>query len=266
VLLWLLWLGSVLATAVAYAGTMVGAFALPSGIPDIWDLALPLLMCIVEFLLFAVLIRQVTSFASLNSLVSTWLGPMALFGAVALLSITRAPRHFTGAARAVGEDAAVAIERYTKYLDRDRLGASATCAVSTIATIVRLAGGTAVPMAYLFAAAVILLLGAGVNGHGQTARMWRLRLYPELGDSRSGGEKTDEEHTDLSRQQSRGPHAAEQSDPARSDDPESGDKFRVSAHTPVSNRSDGPAELDCAAVLKTAAIPPSGIRPASPRL
>lgn len=191
ILLWLLWLGSVLATAVAYAGTMVGAFALPSGIPDISDLLLPLVMCIIEFLLFAVLIRQVTSFGSLSDLVNTWLVLMAAFGAVALLSVTKAQNHFTAVAGSVtsladgtnaraepySESAAVVIRRYIMYLDRDRLGASTTCAASAIGATVRFAGATAEPVAYLFALLVIGLLAAGLHGHGQTAQMWRRHLY-----------------------------------------------------------------------------------------
>jgi hypothetical protein len=190
-LLWLLWLGSVLATAVAYAGTMVGAFALPSGIPDISDLVLPLLMCVTEFLLFAVLIRQVTSFASLSDLVDTWLVLMAAFGAVAVLSITKARRHFTAVAGSAtsyrtvaptrsspySQTAASLIRQYTIYLDRDRIGATATCAASAIGVIVRFAGATAEPVAYIFALLVIALLAVGLHGHGQTARMWRHSLY-----------------------------------------------------------------------------------------
>jgi hypothetical protein len=170
---------------------MVGAFALPSGIPDISDLLLPLLMCIIEFLLFAVLIRQVTSFTSLSDLIDTWLVLMAAFGAAALLSITKAQRHFTATVgrltshRTVAtarsspysDTAAVVIKQYTMYLDRDRIGAGATCVVCAIGAIVRFEGATAEPVAYLFALLVIALLAAGLHGHGQTARMWRHSLY-----------------------------------------------------------------------------------------
>lgn len=206
--LWLLWLGSVLATAVAYAGTMVGAFALPSGIPDVSDLALPLLMCVVEFLLFAVLIRQVTSFASLSALVSTWFVLMAVFAAIAWQSITRARHHFTLAAETADEEAAVVIRRYTKYLDRDRIGAGATSAVGAIAAIVRLSGGTAIAVAYLFVVAVILLLAAGLIGHAQTARMWRLRLYPRPAEDGLAGGQAEHGPGQSSRQRSQEPQAA----------------------------------------------------------
>jgi len=190
VLLWLLWLGSLLATAVAYAGTMVGAFALPSGVPSVTDLGLPLLMCVVEFLLFAVLIRQVTSFTNLSTLIDTWLVLMAAFGAIAMLSIIRAAHHFTDASgpateagtRGVTEtgpyskEALEIIDRYREYLERDRIGAAATGITGAIGAVLRLSGVTSEAVAYLFLLLIIALLVGGLLGHGQTSRMWRIRL------------------------------------------------------------------------------------------
>src|SRR5690242_10171368 len=43
-LLWLLWAGGLLAISVVYAGTMTGVFALPAGIPSLWDLLIPLVI------------------------------------------------------------------------------------------------------------------------------------------------------------------------------------------------------------------------------
>jgi hypothetical protein len=59
-ILGLLWLGGLLGVAVAYAGPMVGAFALARSIPVIRDLLPPLGLGISEFLMFAVFIHTFT--------------------------------------------------------------------------------------------------------------------------------------------------------------------------------------------------------------
>jgi hypothetical protein len=55
-----LWLASLLATIVAYAGTMIGAIVLPARLPAVADLLLPLLLGVSEFLLFGVLAYPAT--------------------------------------------------------------------------------------------------------------------------------------------------------------------------------------------------------------
>jgi hypothetical protein len=79
---------------------MVGVFALPASVPTVTDLLLPLLMRVIEFLLFAILIHQATSIADFDTLLNTWLVLMAVFAAIAELSILRAGYHFVRAARA----------------------------------------------------------------------------------------------------------------------------------------------------------------------
>lgn len=92
-LLWLLWFGSLAATAVAYGGPMVGAFALSAAIPKMTDLGLPLLLGVSEFLLFMVLINQVSAARlDLDHTANVWLIIMAIFTGVAGLSVLRA-RH-----------------------------------------------------------------------------------------------------------------------------------------------------------------------------
>lgn len=181
VLPWLLWLGSLLATAVAYAGTMVGAFALPASIPAISDLILPLAMCVAEFLLFAILISQVTSLAHLSVIINTWLVLMATFGAIATLSIARAKHHFVAAAEGAiySEDAVKIVNRYVLYLRRDQLGAGVTAAVGAFGAGLRLSGLTTEFLDFTFPLALIALLAAGLRGHAETSRMWRTRLSSE---------------------------------------------------------------------------------------
>jgi len=90
VLLWLVWVGGLLAIAVAYAGPMIGAFALPPSVPTVWDLVPPLAIGVVEFLMFAVLIRQVGPGTQFDLVIATWLWVMAAFGIIAFVTILRA--------------------------------------------------------------------------------------------------------------------------------------------------------------------------------
>src|ERR1022692_1468980 len=123
-LLWLLWACSLLATAVAYAGPMIGAFALPPSIPKITDLLPPLALGIIEFLMFAVLIPQVTSAAKFDTVIDTWLWLMALFGLFAFLTILRARHHFREAlARGVyASDIRDTVEDYIILLSNNAWG------------------------------------------------------------------------------------------------------------------------------------------------
>jgi hypothetical protein len=139
--LWLLWVGSLAATAVAYGGTMVGAFALPASIPFISDLLLPLFLGIAEFLLFAILIPQVTA-ARLSSLVNMWLALMAVFAAFAELSILRARHHYAAGIRddAYSDDIVTIIKQYLQCLLRDSIGAGIVMVSAATGAALRFSG------------------------------------------------------------------------------------------------------------------------------
>jgi hypothetical protein len=192
VVLWLLWTGSLLATAVAYAGAMVGAFALPPAVPKVMDLVLPLLMGITEFLLFSILIRQVTSSARLATVVNTWLIMMAIFSVIALMSIIAAKRHLIDALKAAAEkqveiyspEAASVVSRYVDYLKRDQVGATTALLVAVIGAALRVFDIVGQLGDLLFPLILIIILVFALRGHGQTERMWRSRLSTPI-DSRS---------------------------------------------------------------------------------
>jgi hypothetical protein len=171
--LWLLWVGSLVATGVAYGGPMVGAFALPSSIPSVSDLLLPILVGIIEFLLFTVLVRQVTP-VGLNALVNTWLAIMALFGTFAGLSVLRARHHYTAGMRqnVYSDDVHGMIERYLQCLTRDASGAAATTTLAATGAGLRISGIIGGPL-FVFPLAITFLLLLGLRGHSDTAKMWR---------------------------------------------------------------------------------------------
>ena len=121
--LWLLWIGSLAATGVAYGGPMVGAFALPASIPSVSDLLLPLLVGVTEFLLFTILVHQVSP-VGLNNMVNTWLIIMTAFAFVAELSVFRAWHYYAAGLREriYSDDVAGIMTRYLQCIARDARG------------------------------------------------------------------------------------------------------------------------------------------------
>ena len=184
-LLGILWFASLLATAVAYAGTMVGAFALPPTIPAITDLLLPLGLGVVEFLLFSVLIRQVTMRAQLNTIIDAWLILMTIFAMIAAASILRARNlSMTGLSDGVySEDISESIQDYAARLLADLRGAGLVVVIAALGAGLQLAGNTADWLAFLCSIAIVAVILTGLLAHGRTARMWRRRLPPELPDA-----------------------------------------------------------------------------------
>jgi len=185
-LLWLLWIGSLAATAVAYGGPMVGAFALPASIPSVRDLLLPLLVGVIEFLLFTILISQVTAIG-LEVLVNTWLITMAFFGLFALLSILRAWHHYAEGLQenVYSTDVARIIKQYLRCLLRDCIGAGIVTVLSSIGAGLRSSGAITWP-GFIFPSIITVLLILGLNGHSDTAKMWRALLPLHKDENRVG--------------------------------------------------------------------------------
>jgi membrane-associated HD superfamily phosphohydrolase len=179
-LLWLLWIGSLAATCVAYGGPMVGAFALPAAIPAVSDLVLPLLIGITEFLLFTILVNQVTP-AGLSLLVNTWLIIVATFSFVALLSIRRARHHYVAGVfeKIYSEDVAAVVRRYIWNLARDSCAAGIVMAVAAVGAGLRISDTIKWPN-FVFPLTITALLLLGLRGHSETARMWRILLPNKL--------------------------------------------------------------------------------------
>lgn len=171
--LWLLWTGSLAATGVAYGGPMVGAFALPSAIPAISDLLLPLFLGVLEFLLFTILVSQVIP-AELSFLVNAWLIIMTIFSFVALISVRRARHHYASgiSENIYSEDVAIAVKHYLWNLTRDSSAAGILTALAGVSAGLRISDTIRWP-AFIFPLVVTILLLLGLWGHSKTAKMWR---------------------------------------------------------------------------------------------
>lgn len=167
---------------------MVGAFALPASIPSVSDLLLPLFVGVTEFLLFTVLIRQVTP-VSLNTLVSTWLIIMAFFALFADCSVLRAWYHYAAGVRedVYSDDVARIIKQYLRCLLRDSIGATTVTAVAAIGAGLRISGAIEW-RPFIFPLIITTLLMLGLLGHSDTARMWRA-LLPSDRTERPGGNR-----------------------------------------------------------------------------
>jgi hypothetical protein len=180
--LWLLWAGSLAAAAVAYGGPMVGAFALPAQIPSITDLLLPLLLGIVELMLFSLLIRQITV-ADFTTIVSRWTALIGLFAILAMLSVLRARHHYSLGIkeRVYSGDVLQAVGDYMKLLNRDALSAAALAAISWGGLGLRARHVITGPTFTLPVAITVFLL-LGLKGHAGTAGMWRTLLSAQRQD------------------------------------------------------------------------------------
>ena len=172
-ILWLLWVGSLAATAVAYGGPMVGAFALPASIPAIIDLLLPLIVGIVEFLLFTILIHQVTA-TSLTAIVNTWLVLIALFAIFAEFSVLRARHHYVVAVRdgVYSKEVAKIVKIYLRYLRRDLIAAAMLALFAAMGAGLRISEAVVWP-SFAFPLPITIWLLLGLLGHSETAKMWR---------------------------------------------------------------------------------------------
>ncbi|GII25375.1 hypothetical protein [Planosporangium mesophilum] len=172
VLFGVLWLASLLAVIAAFAGAVVGSFALPGLIPSMWDLFLPLLIALAEFLLFVILTPPVVGLTQERAAVRSWFLVLGGFALLAAAAITRARSLFSGPGYA-GAD----IAWYVSRLRADTRGAGITACLG-------LAGGVfgfVVPdapvwVAYGFASAIVVCLLVAVVRHGRTAQRWRVAL------------------------------------------------------------------------------------------
>jgi len=167
-LFWILWVVSLLATATVYAGVMVGAFLLPARIPNVWDLCLPLLQALSELLLFAVLSAPLTGLKSPRSAVIVWLSCIAIFGALASLSILRA--RWLIKPDSYAPDVREVVHRYTQGLFADVAGATAVAVVGTVAAVVLgFFRNALLADAYAVAVGVGTILILGLASHARAA-------------------------------------------------------------------------------------------------
>jgi hypothetical protein len=169
-----LWLASLLATAVAYAGTMIGAIVLPARVPAIVDLLLPLLLGMSEFLLFAILAYQAAGVSSPRAVLTGWWFTLGAFGFLAAASIWRAFHMISHA-----PDSAVrrALDRYLTDTRRDILAAATLGLLGVLVGSAHAIYGTMpIWVNYLLASIPLLFLLGALGSHRRVAHELRQTL------------------------------------------------------------------------------------------
>jgi hypothetical protein len=170
-----LWVASMLATAVAYAGTTSGSFALPPHIPAMWDLLIPLFIAVAEFLLFAVLVSQVTDAPEPRTVVVVWFFCFSAFALLSSIAVARARYLFK--ATAYGGDIAPDVARYVGRLNQDIASAGTVGAIAFAGGVVQLCyARLALAQACGFSIVVIVAMIGALAGQGRTAKEWRRAL------------------------------------------------------------------------------------------
>jgi hypothetical protein len=135
----LLWLAGLLSIAVAYAGPMVGAFALPRSVPVILDLLPPLGLGVSEFLIFAVFIPTFKPTTNITRTLLIWFAAMVLFGLCALVVIMRARFLFRASRSSYGDDVLPAVDSYTDYMTFSIGGPAGLTIISVVGIVAWLA-------------------------------------------------------------------------------------------------------------------------------
>ncbi|WP_157979533.1 hypothetical protein [Kribbella monticola] len=172
---WMMWLASLLAVATAYAGTMTGAIGLPARIPSMSDLLIPLLMAVVEVLMFGVLVSQIIGFDSRRSVIVAWFFLLSIFGLIAVAAILRANSYFHPSAYAF--DIVDTVIAYRRRLRLDATGASVVTALGIAGGLVNLLRSDVSMVASAVLASIVVGgLVAALIGHNQTAQLWRRTL------------------------------------------------------------------------------------------
>jgi hypothetical protein len=170
-MLWMLWFSSILATATAYAGAMIGAMVLPAQVPAISDLLIPLLIGVSELLLFGVLAHQATGITSPTAVVTVWFFSFSAFCSLAAAAIWRAlmiidPASFT-------PDISHHVRLYRRSTRNDMIKASAVGLVSLAGGICNTVGGSHKVLEYVIAGAITVGLVMSLVDHSREARRLR---------------------------------------------------------------------------------------------
>jgi hypothetical protein len=172
---WMMWIASLLAVATAYAGTMTGAIGLPARIPTMFDLLIPLLIAVVEVLMFGVLVSQIIGFDSRRSVIAVWFFLLGVFALLAVAAILRARSYFHP--RAYALDIVDTVDAYRHRLKLDVVGASAVAALGIAGGLIHLLRSDVSTVASSILTSVVAGgLAAALVGHNQTARLWRTAL------------------------------------------------------------------------------------------
>ncbi|MFG1796691.1 hypothetical protein [Nocardia sp. NPDC049149] len=163
-LFWLLGAVALAASVLTYAGSAIGAIALPPGVPGLLDLLLPLGICMSQFMMFAPLVASVADLPPRVGVV-TWLASECLFGVCASATVRRvrtrvdAYPHYSGTSLPWIKD-------YIARLRSDGRGSAMVAAFGGISTVVFLAlPQLSLAVAYVPAVAIGLGLAWGMRSN-----------------------------------------------------------------------------------------------------
>jgi hypothetical protein len=178
---WLLWLASLLATAVAYAGTMIGSLFLPMRLPAVTDLLLPLSLGVFEFFLFAVLGFQATGLTlPISDIFAAWWFALGGFGVMASASVWRV--YFIIRSAGHEPDISRTMRYYRRRLVSDGCAAAATGAFGAGIGSLHIHRIISPRINYILSVLVVVGLAVGLVSHWRTARCLRKVLALEVAD------------------------------------------------------------------------------------
>jgi hypothetical protein len=176
VTLWLLWFAGLLAVVTAYAGAVIGSVLLPSRIPGIVDLLVPLGLGILEFLLFGILAHKVTGLSSPTSVMAAWFFAFTGFCMAAVLAIWRASHLIDPGA--FSPDLARTVLGYLAGIRADMISATVMAAISLAAAIVNLTVRHPVIQDRILASVIVAGLVGALVAHQLAARSLREAMQP----------------------------------------------------------------------------------------
>lgn len=173
---WMLWFAGLFAVVTAYAGAVIGSVLLPSRVPGIWDLLVPLVLGISEFLLFGILANKVTGLSSPASVMIAWFFTFTGFCIVAAVAVWRACRIIDPGT--FSPDVAPAVRTYLRGLRRDMRSALGLAAVSFAGALVNVWVHRPVVQDRIFASVITAGLVAALVTHEMAAKGLRDAIHP----------------------------------------------------------------------------------------
>jgi hypothetical protein len=171
IMFWILWTASLLAVATAYAGAIIGSIFLPTRMPAISDLLIPLSIGVFEFLLFGILAHKATGLISPASVTAAWFFSFSGFGIFAAGAVWRASRIIDPSSFA--SDISSEVHTYVRGLHMDIAAASTLAGVSFTAGIGNIWIKWPISINYVFAVVVTAGLVGALATHAATAKSLR---------------------------------------------------------------------------------------------
>ncbi|TDD81327.1 hypothetical protein E1293_18830 [Actinomadura darangshiensis] len=171
---WMLWVASLLAVVVAYAGTVIGSVLLPAQPPEMLDLLIPLALGIFEFLLFGLLAHKVTGLTDPSRVTFAWFIAFTAFALTAAGAIGRA--YWIIKPDTFSSDAAPAVDEYRSGLRRDISSAMLLATVSLTSALIDVWARPSVIRSEVFAGLLVAGFIGALITHELTAKKLRAAI------------------------------------------------------------------------------------------